>query len=95
MSQLGKYDEAQKSWDKSTPKNSDIFGRNKGRELMDSGNDYEALKSLDKQIEMHHYDAQAWNLKSIVLDDLGRQDESNKAVDRASWIWNNHLANIL
>jgi tetratricopeptide (TPR) repeat protein len=88
---LGQHDEAQKAWDKSKPKNSDVFWRNKANDLYNSGQFTEANKALDKQIEMHPYDAQAWNLKGEILGG----DEGNKASERASWIWNNHLANPL
>jgi tetratricopeptide (TPR) repeat protein len=93
---LGKHDEAQKAWNKAKPKNSDVFWRNKGNDRYNSGKFDEALKALDKQTEIHPYDAQAWNLKSILLDGIpGREDEAKKAENRASWIWNHNLANPL
>jgi tetratricopeptide (TPR) repeat protein len=92
LSQLGKYDEAQKAWDKAKPKDSDVFWRNKANDLYNSGQFAEANKALDKQIETHPYDAQAWNLKGGIL---GGSDEGNKASERASWIWNNRLENPL
>ena len=44
---LGQHDEAQKAWDKSKPKNSDVFWRNKAMHLYNSGKFAEANKVFD------------------------------------------------
>jgi hypothetical protein len=74
--------------DKAKPKDSDVFWRNNTNARHNWGRLAKANKALDKQIEIYPCDAQVWNLKGEVL---GGSDEGNKASERASWIWNNHL----
>ena len=56
---------------------------NKGLALNSAGKYDEAIKALDKAIEIDPNDATAWNIKGVALDNQGKHDEAIKALDKA------------
>ena len=60
-----------------------MFWSNKGNAFYHLGNNTEAIKSLDRAIELDPKLAFAWDNKGNVLDDLGNQEDAIKYYDTA------------
>jgi tetratricopeptide (TPR) repeat protein len=89
LTDLGKYDEAIKAFDKAIeldPKNANAW-QEKGWALHGLGRYNDAIKALDKAIELDQLDkpssSVAWHIKGIVLEKLGRTAEANAAYAKA------------
>lgn len=84
-SELEKYEEALKEFDKdleSNPKDAEIW-RNKGFVLYVLGRYEEALEAFNNSLEIDPKNAYAWGFKGSTLYMLGRPEEALKSLDKA------------